>query len=52
MSASMLMRISRLLSLYQETCSCVADLSSLSDYHVFDWLEAHEDTASQWTKDA
>ena len=32
--------------------SCVADLSSLSDYHVLDWLEAHEDRASQWTEDA
>ena len=24
----------------------------LSDYHVLDWFEAHEDTASQWTEDA
>jgi len=30
---------------YQETWSCVANLSSLSDYHVLDWLETHEDTA-------
>ena len=37
---------------YQETWSCVANLSSLSDYHVLAWLEAHEYTASQWTKDA
>ena len=27
-------------------------ISSLSDYHVLAWLEAHEYTASQWTKDA
>jgi len=26
-------------------------ISLLSDYHVLGWLEAHEDTASQWTKD-
>jgi len=30
----------------------VADLSSLSDYHVLDWLKAHEDAAIQWTEDA
>ena len=33
------------------TCSCVANLSSLSDYHDLDQLEAHEDTGSKWTED-
>jgi len=39
-------------TLYQQTCSCVANLSSVCDYHVPNWLKAHEDTASQWTEDA
>jgi len=47
----MLTRTNRLLPLYQETSSYVADFSSLSDYHVLDRLEAHDDTASQWTED-
>ena len=33
------------------TCSCVANLSSLSDYHDLDQLEAHEDTGSKWNED-
>ena len=37
---------------YQETWSCVANLSSLSDYHVLDWLKTHEDTASQWSEES
>ena len=44
---SMLMRINCLLPLYQETCSCVADLPSLNDYYVLDWLKAQ--TASGLT---
>jgi len=32
--------------------AAVWTISSLSDYHVLGWLRAHEDTASQWTKDA
>ena len=30
----------------------LANLSSLSDYHDLDQLEAHEDTGSKWTEDS